>query len=391
MKRILLVMEQGGGLGHAAHAAALAAILQARGHEVVVAGPPRELAAKSLAGVPYRLVPGPVCQLPPAPRPNFSWASLATVFWDLGLSRPDLTPALFDAWRATYRDVKPDAILFDAAPFARLAAIGLGIPRIEVGVPYGIVPPVSPLPSFKFWSRVPRSEAVPFEARLQAAITKGLGIPDSYSCLGQLLDGDAALISSVPELDPYPCVGRLYPGPVAPPSSGLPVEWTGAGRTAFAYLRAASADIGSIAHALGSHFEDVVVACADAPQQVIDRFEGTHVRVFREFLDVRAIARTANLIVSHAGSLMAIGVTHGIAQVALPTQFEQLVSAQLLARAGLGLMALPAHPSACTAAIRTCAHPSWPRAALESARSRHADMSADPSANWMRALDTVLG
>jgi UDP:flavonoid glycosyltransferase YjiC (YdhE family) len=386
MKRFLLVMEQGGNFGHAAHISVLASLLLAEGHEVIVAGPLHELAARVFESAPYRLIETPLCQLPPLPRPVFSWASLATVYWDLGLCRVDLMPSLFEIWRSIYREVNPDVIVLNAAPFAQLAAIGLGVPRIQVGLPYGIPPPLSPLPSFRFWTHVPKRQALPFEAQLQVAITQALRVPNSYAGLGDLLDTDAAFISSMRELDPYPRLGGFYTGPLASPKSGLVIHWRSKGRKALVYLRARHTDVVLIARALQSLYDEIIVACPDVSDQALALFSGSSVRIFREYLDLNLLIPHSDLIVSHAGGLMLHGVAHGIAQVALPTQFEQLGSARLLAKKGLGIMAIPGDSQACTAAIQRAAQDFLMEARLTSARHCYAEYATKPGSRLVHEL-----
>lgn len=391
MKKILLALEQGNNYGHAAIASVLASMLMARGHEVVVAGPAHELAAAVFKDVPYRLVQAPLCRLPVAPRPVFPWASLATVLWDLGLGQPQRTQPLFDAWRAIYDEVKPDAIVFNAAPFAMLAAIGRGVTRIQIGHPYDAPPPVSPIPSFQFWTRVPKTQAQAFEAKFQAVLVQALGIEDRYACLGELIRPDHSLLISVPELDPYGNEGRHYVGPIPPPRGGTPVAWRAPhSRKALAYLRAEHTHVPLIAQTLAGLYDEVVITCPDVPDAALARFKGSHVQLFREFINVGGLLAQSHLIVTHAGGFLTQGVVHGIAQVALPTQYEQLTRSRLLATAGLGIMALPRNPRACVDAIRIATNTPLLTARVAEAGRRHADLAARPGERIMEAFDRVL-
>lgn len=395
MQRVLIALEQGSNLGHASIASSVAQVLIDQGHEPAVAASAHELKAAVFRDVPYRLIEAPACHVPKPARPVFSWISMATVLWDLGLGRADAAPALYDAWRTLYEQFKPDAIIFNTAPFAQLAAIGLGVPRIRLGLPFDLVPSVSPLPPMQPWARLPLQQARGFEAQLQANITRAMGVPNSFACLGELLHTDATLITSLPELDQYgKQAGRCYVGPVSPPRGGLPLAWRNPhhkGRRALAYLRSHSCDVMAITQALEQQYDDVVVACPDAPDSALQRFDGNpRVRLQREFIDIASLLPQSHLVVSHAGSLMVQATVLGLPQVVLPTQVEQLVSARLLVEQGLGVMALPGDVAACVEAVHQASRMDASTGALMQARLRHAPLAAQPEAMLASALQKAM-
>ena len=243
MSRILLAWQLGGNLGHITPLLALAKGLRKRGHHVTFALEDTRLAADVLTREAFPFVQAPVLRstAPDLPREP---ASCPEILFHCGFADSVRLTAATRAWRALYRHLAPDLIVFDHAPTALLAARGIGIPRVVFGTGFCSPPRVSPMPSIRPWQHIPTERLEASEQRaldtanaaLRAIGTRPL---DAFH---ELFDVEENILATLPELDHYGARhDARYWGPIYEADEGDEPRWPeGEGKKVFVYLRPTS-------------------------------------------------------------------------------------------------------------------------------------------------------
>jgi len=187
--KVLLGWELGGGQGHIQRLVTLARMLKSHGVEPIFALKSYKLKGTSLPG-----------QVVFAPRLPFSGRAESYTFADIletfGFGNAELLRSHLQAWQAVISEVKPNLVITDHAPGLVLAAHGI-VPTIVTGDGFAVPPPVEVFPPLRF--PIP-----PESAQRQQQVSKTvMDVIKLDAPLGQVLNGDASLLFSIPELDPY--------------------------------------------------------------------------------------------------------------------------------------------------------------------------------------------
>jgi UDP:flavonoid glycosyltransferase YjiC (YdhE family) len=215
LSRILLVWQLGGNLGHIMRLRTLARALRARGHHVTFAFEDTRSAA-DLRAEGFSVIQAPVLRSrgPDHPREPISYPEM---LFHCGFADAPALTAAVRAWRALYRMLAPDLIVFDHAPVALLAARSIGIPRVVVGTGFCSPPRVAPMPTIRPWedispARLERSEERALDTA--NAVMRALsGEPLRY--FHDLFDVEENILATLPELDHYVVrKGVRYWGPI---------------------------------------------------------------------------------------------------------------------------------------------------------------------------------
>ena len=152
MAKVLFAWELGAGLGHIMQFAPLANGLAALGHRVFAAL--RELrSAVGTLDPAVQLLAAPFRNgLPPTPRATRNFADLLQ---DVTFESERMLGGHVAAWRTIYGLVKPDLIVFDHSPTALLAARGMNVRKLVIGVGFLVPPDLCPFPAL-----TPRAQTV---------------------------------------------------------------------------------------------------------------------------------------------------------------------------------------------------------------------------------------
>ncbi len=233
--RVLLTWELGGNMGHLASLSTAARALAARGHEVWLAVPDLKRVHAFVEPETALVVHGPSLPRRPMPRPPRTWADVlsASVFAD-----GDLLANGLRAWRALLDAIRPDAMVFDAAPMALLATRNTPLRRVCFDSGWAAPPGTSPLPGIgDGWTEADRCAADDAAMAVVRAGCKRARIAPPPTLAG-LLDADVTLVRTFPELAHYPAApGRDYVGPILFTDRGVPARWPDVdGERVFAYL-----------------------------------------------------------------------------------------------------------------------------------------------------------
>lgn len=187
--KVLLGWELGGGQGHVQRLAALARTLKSDGFEPVFA-----LKSYNIKGISF---PWEIYHAPPLP---FSGRDDSYTFADIletyGFGNTYLLRSHLQAWRAVLEEVKPSLIIADHAPGLVLASRGI-VPTVVVGDGFTVPPPIEVFPVLRF-------PAPPESTQRQEQVSNTVrSVINLDAPLGQVLNGDASFIYSIPQLDFY--------------------------------------------------------------------------------------------------------------------------------------------------------------------------------------------
>src|ERR1041384_6917398 len=141
-------------LGHLLRFLAPALRLRERGHEVLFAVRDLSNAEQTLGhrGFPLMQAPIWIANVSGLPKVTISYAEIALRY---GFASNRGPKAVVNAWPKLYRYVRPGLVLTDHSPTALLAARSLGLPYAPIGSGFFNPPFTRPLPSMRYWNKVP--------------------------------------------------------------------------------------------------------------------------------------------------------------------------------------------------------------------------------------------
>jgi UDP:flavonoid glycosyltransferase YjiC (YdhE family) len=342
MGRILLAWELGSNLGHLSRLQPLARRLKERGHEVLVAVRDLVLATEVLAPAGIRFV-----QSPAGGRARgSSWQpqSYADVLlmqgWD---SLPRLW-GLVQAWGNLLRLFRPDAVVFDYAPAALLAARILRLPCALLGTGFELPPLQAPLPRFPGFGGAAAENARAADAQ---ALETANRVLEAYqapplAALCDLFRTERRWLTTFAELDQYgPRPEETYVGPIGGVDRGEPAEWPpGFRHRILAYVRPGMAGLPQTLRALAAEREAAVI-CA-APGVPAEESQGLSRPGFQFIprpVSFQALLPQASTLVSYApAGSVAQSLVKGVPQLMTPAHVEAQMTAVRVANLGAGLI-----------------------------------------------------
>ncbi len=347
MAKVLLTWEGGSYLGHQILVTSAAAVLHEAGHEVVVYAPQgvdSHGAAREREGLRWAHVPPPLAQpMTPAPLP---WKSRASTLWEFGFQSVDYLQDRFAVWDAVLQSEQPDIAFLQAAPYAQLAAHVAGLRSVEFGIGFDVPPLQQPFPAFRQKEQFDPVDALQLEQQIIDRLARVIGRMARERPLHGWVSAPVRLVTSIRELDHYDgCddTSREFVGPLPMAEiGGTRPEWQRGGPRVLAYLRASLMDMPAFIKALGALRGDAVLVCPDAGPELVAQARAAKIRLFVKPVSLGALLPKADLVVSHAGGLMAEALVRGRPCVAMPTHFEQFLTAMTLKRHGLGVVVNPA-------------------------------------------------
>ncbi len=340
MSSILLTWELGANLGHLARLLAIATRLRQTGHSVLVALRDVPVAASVLGRFEIPFIQGPCLTIDAAfTGPNTSYAEILLAH---GWRDPALLWSYVSAWTSLYRVIKPDMIVHDASPCARLASWICAIPSLYVGNGYDVPPDVFPLPPFPGMrgsdlGRASRAEKeVLANANAVIAFYKGRFITG----LRELFTG-TSMLATFPELDQYGARGGAsYTGTLCR-SSGEVVSSASLlpqAKHVFAYLRPTP----RIAEILQGLMDSGLNATGFAPgvdRQLLAKFQTSRLRWYDQPIQFDCLYDSTHVCFSYAaeGTVTSF-LLKGIPQVMVPSTAEGMLTAERVRQMGAGVV-----------------------------------------------------
>jgi len=392
MPTILFAWELGSGLGHAAQIAALANPLAAQGHRVFAAL--RDLrAGQGLLDPGVIPLPAPFRLGPPATEPTLSFASILR---DTAFGDDAALPVLTAAWRNLFKLVKPHLIVFDHAPAALLAARGLGVKRLLLGVGFCVPPSTAPhFPALRANVTPGQLDALeaPLLARANAVLAQWRQPPLPHlSALYADADADATLLTTFPEFDCYHHHRNntaRYAGPVNAPG-GKPPDWPDApGKKVYAYLKPFPA-LKPLLAFLKEHRIPSIVCLDPLSPTTREPFACETLRFETARLDLAQVGQTCDLAITYGAHATTVALLRAARPTLhLPHFLEHTLNARAAARTGAALIAKPDDPAAVISQLQTLLDDDTDRYAH--AAHRYADRHAqfDPMRQASIVLDRV--
>lgn len=339
MARFAFIWELGGAYGHLGRMIPVARELQGRGHEVVfiireLVEAERLLGPHGLRWFQAPLWIGRVMNLPDP----LSHAELLMGFGFLD------APALLSitrAWRNLLGLLAVDALLYDYAPTAMLAARGLGLPQINLANGFQLPPPGRPLPPLRWWLKAPPVRLLDSEQQVVHVANQvlyELGAPPVGGMRELLSCND--VLATLPELDHYPNRGGGdFVGPIFSLGRGEAVHWPARGALrVFAYLKPNYGGLEALLAVLRQLDASVLVHVPGASRRLVEQFSGDNLQISRQPLDIERVRQDCDIAVLHAGiSTVAAMLLAGKPVLLFPQQLEQTMFARNVEALGVAV------------------------------------------------------
>ncbi|ABC30895.1 conserved hypothetical protein [Hahella chejuensis KCTC 2396] len=341
MSKLVFCWELGGELGHLATLSGLAREFVKQGHEVT-------LILKDLVRVPLFFADIPVIMLQ-APvwhakgkssRPS---SCISDILLKRGYDSVEGLATLVSAWQTLFRYIQPDALFFDFAPTAMLAARSLSTPKFAVGAGFSELSPGQPNPNIRPES-ADYSQVYEAESKVVAnmnPLAQAMGM-EPLSFLSDLFQVDAAFIVSYPELD-FQAAHRQhaqYCGPVAGDFPGETAEWPQeTGKKVIAYLKPFYQHLERVLEGIKRVGETALIVCPGISADVMARYQSETLRIYPYPVALNQALNEADLSICHGGmGMLSKSVKAGVPVACLPTQQEQFLNSRSASESGLGVL-----------------------------------------------------
>ncbi len=340
MSKILYAWEMGAGYGHIAPFLPVATELKKRGHEVVFSL--KDLGhADTLLGkdgfvymqAPMRWPDGKT--MPPA-------VSYPGILRNAGFDDGSGLLARVNAWRALYRYLKPDLILFDHAPTALLGARGFDTPKALFGTGFYSPPRVTPLPKLHPWLSIAEKDLIKIESQILETIN---AVSENLACeplanLAELFDVDEDFLCTFAEFDHYSNRdGAVYWGPSLYRTEGVAAQWPSVGSNkVFAYLNRDYPGLETLLQQLRSSSWSVLVHIAGISPAFAQKHSAPNLHISLRALNFSEVSDQCDMAISYAGAgTIAVFLMAGKPMLLMPFHMEQLINARNVAALGAGI------------------------------------------------------
>jgi UDP:flavonoid glycosyltransferase YjiC (YdhE family) len=339
MSRILIAWELGANWGHISRLSPLAARLKSRGHSVLAMVRDVAAASATLGAVDVTFIQSPSHT---GVRPIGTRATgYADVLLSQGWSDRSALWGMLQAWMNVYRMFRPDVIVLDYAPTARLAAEVSKIPTVMIGSGYELPPATSPLPPFPGFEWATQEAAAASELRVLDNVNEVLRAcrAEPLSALRQLLEADDRFLCTFAELDHYgPRSDERYIGPLTDPLQGRSIDWpTGAQRRVFAYLRPDVPELTTILEGLAAADAGVIAYVPGIGSEIVSRLSTPRCVFCTEPVQFAALFESADVCLSYApAGTVTMALLCGVPQLMVPVHIESQLTAQRVALQGMG-------------------------------------------------------
>lgn len=343
MAHFVFCWELGGGLGHAGRIRSLAQPLLARGHRVTLVLRDLVLTRKLLADLDLPSFQAPFWMhrtvgLPEQP------ASLAEILLGCGYLDAEALAGLCQGWRALFDLARPDLVVTDYAPTARLAALSLGLPVAALGPGFYLPPDEDSLPPLALHGEPAPARLAAAERRLLASCNAVLGAHGAPLLTrgALLLRGDHPLLCTWPELDHYGrAQGGPWLGPNLPAAAGVAPDWpAGTKPKVFAYLSLSLPDNAALLAALLRQGCRVLCYSPDVAAGKPAPLVADGLRFAPAPVDLGQAFEDCALFVGQAGEgSVARALLAGVPLLLLPHSAESFMGARRVRQLGAGINA----------------------------------------------------
>lgn len=353
-KTILFAWELGGGLGHLMQILPLAEDLARAGHRVWVALKDLTRAGDVLgrAGVSFLQAPTPAGPIR-IPRP----VGYAQLLLNMGFGGDKELFVRACSWRNLLRMTRPDMLIAEHAPTALLAARGMPMRRVVMGLGF-YCPPEEP-DAARLWGALrplPAGANIEKLHAQEASLLEGINRllaswkQPPLERIGQFYEGvDGNFLTTLPELDPFTRREAAgYWGPVVSAADGDAPQWPdGQGKKVFAYLKP-FAGVEAVLEELASRGCPTLVYL-EGWQRPPPKSTSPTLRFAQSRLDARAVCRECDLAILNGGhGLTSEMLLAGKPLLQIPLALEQRLTAEAVVRMGAGEATPSGAPHAAT-------------------------------------------
>lgn len=369
--------------------------LAKQGHQV-------SLIAKQLGGVYCMMAEGEfdVFQAPVflGARKSTGTRCYADILKHNGYESPKTLVPLVSGWRSLINMLTPDAVVFDFAPTAQLACLGLGIPTFVLGGGYYHPEPGCPSVDMQSWSQAVFSDGAKSESAVLETIRGVLPNQQTQAAehLSDLLGCSHFFIPHHPIFDLYRTQRAqvTYLGPI-PKSNRFPEpKWhTNAKQRVFVYLRAEKQQVDTVISALALNGFDAVCYLPGVEDKAIRALANGRLIISETPYDLNTSLAQADLVICHAGlGVIGDAMYQGCPVLLLPTQPEQIhntLRAEELG-VGLGLRRDQTPESVAKVIRRLLTEPQWRARSQLIAQEYHSLVPADPIGHILQMIESSL-
>jgi hypothetical protein len=345
-KTVLFCWEIGEALGHISILRSLALLLKARGITCVFALKDLTYSYHLLNSEGFITLQAPVSSIGmsgPVDVCNYS-----EVLLRFGFLRADALSGQVLAWQSLFDYVKPDAIIVDSAPAARLASRGYALPVFNLSISFGCPPSASQWPAFASASTAAPARLRTSEQSVLSVCNRVadlLNIPPLHH-IGELYPEENCYVTGVPALDHYERQSVQYMGAPPATSFGVTPQWPvklGALESGeepprvFAYLKPNYPNLHLILDGLAKSPVQTIAFIPGISGADLKQWNTDNLLITTEPVNVDEALKTADIVICHGGS----GLTHqtvlaGKPVLALPMHEEQYSTAKKLCDLGIG-------------------------------------------------------
>lgn len=343
MAKILFTWELGSGLGHLLRMQPLALKLRERGHEIVFLLRNLEQVEQHFGRYDFAIYQAPIWQASSVGMPTI--ASFADILLRHGFFDVNSLTGLVKSWRNSFQLLKPDLIIFDYSPTALLASHGNNIPRIIYGNGFVIPPDQTPLPSIRWWDKVPEKRLIDHEQKVLNTINQILNNKQpELSSLSQLFSVEDTFLATFKELDQYPSrLESSYCGISMSNEIDTPPDWPlSNGKKIFVYLNQNYHGLNDLVRAMDSLACCVLIHSSGLSNARILQLQSANIHFSTQAVNIGHVSQECDLTICHSGvGTGTAALLAGSPVLLIPNHIEQYSVAKRITELGAGILVEP--------------------------------------------------
>jgi len=393
MANVLMVWEQGSGLGHMTSMRPIAEGLQAQGHQVWIALKDFSKANQVFKGTQFRFIASPNCTS--RIRNHFLQApTFAHILHNVGFGNFDTLNILVSAWRSVFEVLQPEIVVTDHSPVAMLAARVSGIKNITLGTGFSCPAACDSYPDWRPEQNNSKSQLLAEENYVLQNANKLLSQTEApaLQTLSDLYGQVESLLITYPELDPFSNRQNAEYLGILPSLRGNKPNWPDSGvPRVFAYLRPLPG-IEKLLAMLTTQKLSAIVRMPGVPLTLQEKFPSLIWE--EEFVDLSIAASKADFCIGHGTHMMtAKWLLAGKPVLMFPPYLEQRLTAQRIEEYGAGLISSLKRPKYIQKAIEELLlRPERFRVAAEKFQQRHSAKSPEIALDRaVKKITVILG
>ena len=350
IKRVLIVWEHGGNLGHMSRLLPIAIALRKEDCEVFFAVADVPMARRYFGNLNFNFVVLPSVPLGIVREPGA--LNHADILLKLGFGDTTKAQLCVNQWVGLFHSIKPASVLVDSSPLAFYAARCAGLPALMIGHGFELPPIAGERPCFTPWVENAAQKVIQLEERLQQgfhALAQSLSPNLRLSAptsVDDLFRPDQLALLAWPEFDHFDrklCAERAvsgYRGPIWAEAPGAKqYDWPDRdGPKVLCYLNLRDKRYDLVWQALKQNGANVLEISPNGVAKASEAARGWGIQVVEEPILLGALISTCDAVVGHGGmGLTSMALHAGKPILLLPEHLEQTILAYRLSKQGLAI------------------------------------------------------